>query len=102
MLRLFLLSLALLSALGAGGCTLAAVAVIDQLDVAVSKIAQSDCELVRLAHGVPICSEEETQEAPRVFCYRRLGAVDCYRSRNPEDEPIVSPSPDVQSAGLKS
>lgn len=77
-------------ALSAQGCTIAAVKAMDEVDKAISKFAQADCELVRLAHGTDVCRAPEPAAAPEpVYCYRRLGGVDCYARRDPMDRPIV-------------
>lgn len=81
----------------AGGCTFAAVEAMEQIDHAVSKLAQSDCELIRIAHGLAPCLTDEEAAAPEVFCYRRLGGVDCYAARDPFDRPIVNPRPAQQA-----
>ena len=98
MLRMLTLTLALLGAVASGGCTLAAIEAMDRVDEAVSKITQSDCELVRLLHGRAPCSELAEQLQPEVYCYRRLGAVDCYAMRDPLDDPIVMPQPSQHAA----
>jgi hypothetical protein len=75
---------------------------LDRVDEAVSKLAQSDCELVRVFHGESVCHEPTETAQPEVYCYRRLGAVDCYAARDPIDEPIVAPQPDRKAAKLGS
>jgi len=72
------------------GCTVAAVKAMDEVDRTISKLAQADCELVRLAHGEDVCQSLDMNAEPDpVYCYRRLGGVDCYARREPADRPIV-------------
>ena len=83
----------LIAAASAGGCTVAAVKAMDGGDKAISKLAQADCELVRVFHGKEICVEKVAQatallSGQPVYCYRRLGSVDCYIERDPRDKPI--------------
>jgi hypothetical protein len=97
--RLFAIALLLTVAVAASGCTVMAVKMMDEVDKAISKIAQSDCELVRVFHGKDVCLEKPEIAATKVgdvYCYRRLGSVDCYSRRDPEDQPIdkqVKPKP---------
>lgn len=94
-MRTLTLALLMAAALTSGGCTVAAVAVMDQLDETVSKVAQADCELIRFVHGMDICRNYAEAiaagkvPAPNVYCYRRLGKVDCYAAQDPHDRPIV-------------
>jgi len=93
--RTIILALLMAAATTSGGCTVAAVAVLDQLDETVSKVAQADCELIRFVHGMDICRNYVEAiaagkvPAPNVYCYRRLGKVDCYAAQDPHDRPIV-------------
>lgn len=83
------------------GCAVMAVRVMDEVDKTISKLAQSDCELVRALHGKEVCYDRKAIEAmqaerDKAYCYRRLGGVDCYERRDPEDRPIdkqVDPKP---------
>lgn len=96
-MRIVLTTLLLLAGLFGGGCTMIALEAIDQVDETISKAAQADCEIFRVMHGKDICvARVETPEAPpqTVFCYRRLGEVDCYSLKDPKDRPIVhKPAP---------
>lgn len=85
-----------------GGCTYAAVEAMDRVDEAVSKFAQSDCELIRLVHGEAVCQEAVAPEQQEIYCYRRLGGVDCYAARDPIDKPILPPAIDQKAARLGS
>lgn len=91
MLRMVTFSMVILGGLLSSGCTLVAFEAMEHVDKAVSKLAQSDCELIRIAHFEPICDTPPVAVAPEVYCYRRLGAVDCYAVRDPLDDPIVDP-----------
>lgn len=78
-----------------------AVRVMDEVDKTISKFAQSDCELVRAFHGKKVCFDQKRAaalqaEREKVYCYRRLGTVDCYAKSDPADRPIdkqVKPKP---------
>ncbi|MFP6747547.1 MAG: hypothetical protein VCD66_08140 [Alphaproteobacteria bacterium] len=86
------LSAALLAvvALSAGGCAAIAVKLVNEVDATVSKLVQSDCELVRAVHGLDICRSEGGQAVlPAAYCYRTLGGVDCYDRADPRDSPII-------------
>lgn len=77
-------------ALAAQGCTRMATKTMAGVDQAISTVAQADCELARIARGDDICREPAPMPAPApVYCYKRLGGVDCYASRDPMDQPIV-------------
>lgn len=88
MLRYLFIVIVLLAAAVSSGCTFVALEAIDRVDHAVSKFVQADCELVRIVHAEAICQEPE-QVSQDVYCYRRLGGVDCYGARDPIDQPIV-------------
>lgn len=98
MMRVLTLLSLLLAAAGSGGCTLATFEVMEHVDQAVSKLAQSDCELIRAVHLEPICDSPPEHVPAEVYCYRSLGAVDCYAARDPLDRPIVSPPPSRHAA----
>ncbi len=72
------------------GCTAAAIKVVDEVDATVSKLSQSDCQLVRVIHGMDVCRSEGSQATlPSAYCYRTLGGVDCYDRADPKDRPIT-------------
>lgn len=91
MLRYLFILAAVFGASIASGCTFVAVEAMDRVDNAVSKFVQADCELVRVAHGDPICKKPD-RVVQNVYCYKRLGGVDCYEARDPIDEPIITTS----------
>lgn len=103
MKRLFAIALLLSAAAVTSGCAVMAVQAINEIDNVISKLSQGDCELVRVLHGKEVCREEPDaamarMENENVYCYRRLGSVDCYSRRDPLDEPIdkqVKPKPAV-------
>ncbi len=97
MLRTLMIAVAAMLAMLSGGCTYATIEVMEEVDHAVSKIAQSDCELIRIMHFEPICDTPPPPERPEVFCYKRLGAVDCYAARDPIDKPILNPQHEQQA-----
>ena len=77
-------------AANAAGCTAIAIKMVDQMDAAVSKLSQSDCELVRMVHGMDICrSTGSVAILPAAYCYRTPGGVDCYDRADPGDRPIL-------------
>jgi hypothetical protein len=88
--NLFVIGFLFAAASLSSGCTVAAYKAMEEVDKAISKIAQSDCELVRVFHGKEVCREEVAAEqtTDTVYCYRRLGGVDCYVEREPMDKPI--------------
>lgn len=101
MKRFFAIALLIGVAAAAGGCTVLAVKIMDEVDKAISKVAQSDCELIRVFHGKDVCRERPEaavvlQQNEGVYCYRRLGGIDCYVDRDPSDQPInreIKPKP---------
>ena len=77
-------------ALSAGGCAAIAVKLVNEVDATVSKLVQSDCELIRVVHGLNICRSEGGHAVlPAAYCYRTLGGVDCYDRADPRDSPII-------------
>ncbi len=77
-------------ALNGAGCTAVAVKLVDEVDATVSKLVQSDCEMVRIVHGMDVCRSEGSQAVmPSAYCYRTLGGVDCYDRADPADRPIT-------------
>ena len=86
-LRTFLL---LAVALNAAGCTAVAMKLVDEVDNTVSKLSQSDCQLVRVVHGMDVCRSSKSQAIlPAAYCYRTLGGVDCYDRAVPADRSIL-------------
>lgn len=76
-------------AVNAAGCTAVAVKLVDEVDATVSKLSQSDCELVRVVHGMDVCRSKGSEAVlPAAYCYRTLGGVDCYDRADPRDRPI--------------
>ena len=76
-------------AVQATGCTAVAVKLVDEMDNATSKLAQSDCHLVRIIHGMDVCRTEGNQAVmPVAYCYRTIGGVDCYDRADSQDRPI--------------
>ena len=72
----------LVSASLLGGCGVAAVTMIDETmssftgkECRVRHVFQDDKAICYEAVGLP--------EGPRVYCYRTLGGIDCYREPNP-------------------
>lgn len=47
-------------------------------DIGVSALTGRDCSVVRLERGQTYCAPREGPPAPRPFCTRSLGAVDCW------------------------
>ncbi|MBT4485975.1 MAG: hypothetical protein HOK30_10415 [Rhodospirillaceae bacterium] len=77
-------------ALNGAGCTAVAVKLVDEVDSTVSKLVQSDCEIIRVIHGMNICRSDGSQAVmPAAYCYRTLGGVDCYDRADPGDRPIT-------------
>ncbi len=71
------------------GCTAVAVKLVDEVDATVSKLSQSDCQLVRIIHGMDVCRSDGSDAVlPAAYCYRTLGGVDCYDRADPADRPI--------------
>ncbi|MFT6556237.1 MAG: hypothetical protein ACJAYR_000077 [Sneathiella sp.] len=63
------------------GCTSAAIAVVDEK---ISQMTEMDCTSVNMVFGDPYCKEkrEEIKQEP-VYCYKTLGGIDCYATKNP-------------------
>ena len=62
-------------AANAAGCVAIAIKMVDQMDAAVSKLSQSDCELVRVVHDMDICRRTGSVAIlPTAYCYRALAA----------------------------
>ena len=77
-------------AVNAAGCTALAMKLVDEVDATVSKLSQSDCQLVRVVHGMDVCRDNNSNAVlPAAYCYRTLGGVDCYDRAEPGDRPIV-------------
>ena len=54
-------------------------------DTAVSQSLGLDCDLSRLLGDEAMCRSVTAPKHPsKVFCYRTLGSIDCYREPNPE------------------
>ncbi len=67
--------------IGLGGCTLAAVAIVDN---ALSNAMGQECMLARAFKETSICRDAFTPPVPPdVYCYRTLGGVDCYATADP-------------------
>ena len=63
---------------------------VDEVDATVSKLSQSDCQLVRVIHGMDVCRGDGPDVVlPAAYCYRTLGGVDCYDRADPIDRPIL-------------
>ena len=76
--------------LSSAGCTAAAIKMVDEVDATSSKLSQSDCQLVRVIHGMDVCRSEGSQAVlPAAYCYRTIGGVDCYDRADPRDRPII-------------
>ncbi|MDA1097384.1 MAG: hypothetical protein O2967_00250 [Proteobacteria bacterium] len=85
-LRIILLAVV---AASSTGCTAVAVRLVDEVDATVSKLSQSDCQLVRIIHGMDVCRSDGSDAVlPAAYCYRTLGGVDCYDRADPADRPI--------------
>jgi hypothetical protein len=74
----------------AQGCTKVAGEVMGEVDRTISTIARADCEVMRAVHGGSFCQDPDLNQvqAP-VYCYRRLGGIDCYDRQIPGDRPIL-------------
>ncbi|MBC8242591.1 MAG: hypothetical protein H8E30_19275 [Alphaproteobacteria bacterium] len=78
------------AAANTAGCTAVALKVVDEVDATVSKLSQSDCQLVRMVHGMDVCRSTGSEAIlPAAYCYRTLGGVDCYDRADPGDRPIL-------------
>ena len=79
-----------------GGCTTAAITIVDE---AMSGLTGKECRLNHVFRDDrEICYQAVSlPQGPRVFCYRTLGRVDCYREPNPLDgnEFKVEPQPPI-------
>ena len=77
-----------------GGCGIAAVTVIDET---MSSFTGQECRVRHVFQDdKAICYEAVSlPEGPRVYCYRTLGGVDCYREPNPlgDAEFKIEPKP---------
>jgi hypothetical protein len=76
-------------ALNGTGCAAVALKVVDEVDTTVSKLLQSDCEMVRVVHGMDVCRSDGLALLPSSYCYKTLGGVDCYDRADPGDRPII-------------
>jgi hypothetical protein len=66
-----------------GGCSAAAVAVVDN---AMSSINGDTCSVSKIFRGEAPCEDPEpkvTVEEEPLHCYRTLGVIDCYRAKDP-------------------
>ncbi|MDP6341969.1 MAG: hypothetical protein QF578_03310 [Alphaproteobacteria bacterium] len=70
------------------GCTAVAVTALKSVDNTVSKLVEQDCQILRVVNGNEICRDETITVVPSVYCYRTLGAVDCYDRADPKDRLI--------------
>ena len=66
-----------------GGCSAAAVAVVDN---AMSSVNGDTCSMAKIFRGEAPCEDPEPEvtvvEEP-LHCYRTLGVIDCYRAKDP-------------------
>ena len=77
-------------AVNSAGCTAFVMKLVDEVDATVSKLSQSDCQLVRVIHGMDVCRGDGPDVVlPAAYCYRTLGGVDCYDRADPIDRPIL-------------
>ena len=82
MLRKSLIALVLCApVLGLGGCTTAAITMVDE---AASGITGQDCSVrYLLAATTGFCKDHaRVPDGPPVYCHRTLGAVECYAARD--------------------
>ncbi len=64
-----------------GGCTSAAIGVID---AKMSQITKQECSSANVLFGDSYCAPKvELAKQEEIHCYRTLGSVDCYRDENP-------------------
>ena len=97
MKRNFWFSIALLGCLPLlGGCGAAAVTMIDET---MSSFTGKECRVRHVFNDdKAICYEAVSlPQGPRVFCYRTLGSIDCYREPNPliGDAFKIEPQPPI-------
>lgn len=52
-------------------------------DHIVSFSSGKNCSTIRVGRGQSYCVEDEVNVQPRVFCYRTLGSVSCYKNPDP-------------------
>ena len=65
-----------------------ALKVVDEVDTTVLKLLQSDCEMVRVVHGMDVGRSDGQALLPSPYCYKALGGVDCYDRADLADRPI--------------
>lgn len=102
MVRFIVFSLLACVLLGTTGCTTAAVAVLDEK---ISQMTEMDCTSVNVLLGESYCRENKRNlKQEKIFCYKTLGGIDCYREKNPyktEKSARVRPVTALGSEGAK-
>ena len=97
--------------LSLGGCSAAAVAVLDN---AMTSVNGDTCSMAKIFRGEAPCESPEreiTVEETPLHCYRTLGVIDCYRARDPfakiegrspdDKQQVVSPGSSVPTGNAK-
>jgi hypothetical protein len=86
-----------------GGCSTDVFKTVDQN---VAGIFGETCSFTNLSSGKDFCpSKSEMFVQPPLYCYKTLGAVNCYNEENPyitEKSPRVRKVPALASTGLES
>ena len=84
---------------GLGGCGVAAVTMIDET---MSSFTGKECRVRHVFDDAKaVCYEAVSlPEGPRVYCYRTLGGIDCYRTPNPLDGRKFEVEPKPPIGGL--
>jgi len=94
-----------------GGCSAAAVAVLDN---AMTSVNGDTCSVAKIFRGQAPCEPPEpeiTVEETPLHCYRTLGVIDCYRARDPfakiegrspdDKQQVVSPGNSVPTGNAE-